>query len=377
MNTNPRPTYSVARVAPAEARDDLLRLWADNLQVETSPAAKFDWIYRAAPLLPEQVWLLRASTSPAAVGTAGLGLRRMQLPHGDASAGLLADLAVDKAHRSLGPAIAIVREVKSWALGHLDLAYGFPNAHAQGVFKRTGYHPLGTITRWARVLRHAGYAARVRELELPRVPPAARDLLYRAAEQPWFAALAGAAVDVTQLARRSPAAIEAARRLRVDATDAPDPAALDELWARARGEYGVVAHRGGAVLSWRFPASPRRRWYGARARGAADSALRAYALVERSDDGAAHIKDLFGHPADVIALLDLLPALAYRAGASSLSMRYLGAPWLADALAARGFTARQADRLIVVATAATMPAASAEAVRKADTWHLTDFDEDA
>lgn len=376
MSAPPRPTYSVDRVAPVDARDDLLRLWADNLQVETSPAAKFDWIYRDAPLLPENVWLVRASTTRAAVGTAGLGLRRMQLPHGDATAGLLADLAVDKAHRSLGPAMAIVREVKSWALGHLDLAYGFPNALAQGVFKRTGYHSLGTITRWARVLRHAGYAARVRELELPRVPPAARDLLYRAAEQPWFAALAGAAVDVTQLARRSPAALEAARRLRVEMADAPDPGALDELWARARGEYGIVAHRGGTVLAWRFPASPRRRWYGARARGG-DPALRAYALVERSDDGAAHIKDLFGHQADVVALLDLLPALAYRAGATSLSMRYLGAPWLSDALAARGFTARQADRLIVVATAENMPAASAEAVRKADSWHLTDFDEDA
>jgi hypothetical protein len=372
----PRPSYSVARVSPGDAREDLLRLWSENLHVETTPAAKFDWLYRAAPLLPEHVWLLRASTAAAPVGTAGVGLRRMQLPHGDATSGLLADLAVDKAHRSVGPALTLVRDVKSWALGALDMAYGFPNALAQGVFKRVGYHPLGTITRYARVLRHAGYAARVRELELSRVPPPARELLYRAAEQPWFAAVAGAAVDVAQLARRSPAAVEAARRLRVDHADTPDAAALDALWARARNEHAVIGHRSGAVLTWRFPPSPRRTWYCARARSG-DHALRSYALVERSDDGAAHIKDLFGHKPDVVALLDLLPALVYRTGATSLSMRYLGAAWLADALAARGFTARQADRLIVVGTRDAMPAASAEAVRNPDSWHLTDFDEDA
>jgi hypothetical protein len=79
----------------------------------------------------------------------------------------------------------------------------------------------------------------------------------------------------------------------------------------------------------------------------------------------------------MVALLDLLPALAYRTGATSLSMRYLCASWLSDALAARGFVARQADRLIVAGTADAMPAASAAAVRLPDSWHLTDFDEDA
>lgn len=378
-----RPAYTIARAAPADARADLVRLWSENLHVEGSPEAKFDWLYRDAPLCPADVFMVRAALGDApvaTVGTAGVGLRRMQLPGEggaplDVTSGLLSDLAVDKAHRGLGPALSLVREVRTWALGHLGMAYGFPNALAQGVFKRVGYHPLGTITRWACVLRHAGYASRVRELELGKVPPAARALLYRAAEQPWFAAVAGAAVDVAQLARRSPAAVAAARRLRVDSADGADPAALDALWTAARDEHEVIGHRTGDVLRWRFPLSPRRTWYLARGRGGGE-ALRAYAIVERADDGSAHIKDLFGRRDDVVALLELLPALVYRTGALNLSMRFLGAAWLADALAARGFSARQSDRLIVVDTAAALPAATAARVRAPEAWYLTDFDED-
>ncbi len=371
----PRPTYAVARVRPAAARDELLRLWSENLQLERSPEAKYAWLYDDAPQRPDDVFLLRASLDGATstVGTAGLGVRRFQLGDvaPDVTAGLLADLAVDKAHRSVGPALALVREVKSFALAGHALAYGFPNALAQGVFKRVGYDVLGTIGRYARVLRHAEYAARVRELELSRVPSTARELLYKVAEQPLLAAMAGAAVDLAQLARRSPAAVEAARRLRVETTEALDPAAVDALWARARGEHGVIAHRTGEVLAWRFPTTGPRTWYAAHARDATRG-LRAYALVERDGDGVAHVKDLFGHRPDMIGLLDLLPALVYRTGATSLSMRYLGAPWFREALVERGFSERESKRMIAVGAAE----GTRDLVKDPERWHLTDFDED-
>ncbi len=377
----PRPTYSVIRVPPSDARADLLRLWSENLHLESTPAAKYDWLYTTAPNPPDTVVLLRASDSTTAVGTAGVGVRHFQIgaSHPSASAGLLADLAVDKAHRSVGPALALVRETKAYALATHGFAYGFPNHLAEGVFKRVGYVTLGTIGRWARVLRHAEYASRVRELELARVPPAARELLYRAVEQPLFAAMAGAAVDLAQLARRSPAAAEASRRLRVDATATPPVAALDALWEGSRGDHGVVAHRTGAVLAWRFPSSAKRTWYTAYARGGSSHAaeLRVYALVERSDDGTAHIRDLFGHRADMPAMLDLLPGLVYRTGATSLSMRYLGGQWLAESLESRGFAPRESKRMIAVAAAEHLDPGLAAQVHSPEGWHLTDFDEDA
>ena len=369
------------RVRPADAREDLLRLWAENLQLESPAEAKYAWLYQDAPISPEDVWLLRATLEGAVstVGTAGVGVRKFQVGEGanDVTAGLLADLAVDKAHRSVGPALGLVRAVKESVLGKGDapgaqsFAYGFPNALAEGVFKRVGYQVLGVIGRYARVLRHAEYAARVRELELSSVPPAARELLYKVAEQPLLAAMAGAAVDMAQLARRSPAAVEAARRLRVEPVPMLDGAAVDALWARARGEHAVVAHRTGAVLAWRFPVEKRRTWYAAYSRDTSRG-LRAYALVERHDDGSAHLKDLFGHRSDMVGLLDLLPGLVYRTGATSLSMRYLGAGWLKDALIERGFSERESTRMIAVGATESVR----NAVMRPESWHLTDFDED-
>ncbi len=369
--TAPPPAYQVERARPEDVADELCALWGRNLTVEGGVHAKYDWLYRRAPRRGEDVFLLLAADGTR-VGTAGLAVRGMQLGDHDGTAGLLADLAVDKAHRSVGPALALVRTVKQWALGHHDVAYGFPNKLAAGVFKRVGYGSLGTITRWARVLRHASYATRVRELDLGKVPPAARAWIYRAASLPGFAAVAGAAIDVAQLARRSPAAAAATRRLKLRSAPAPDPA-VERLWAQARGDYEICSHRTHAVLAWRYPVAPAREWVTAYAR--TDGELRAYAVIERDGDNA-YVKDLFGHKDDVLGLLDLLPTALYRAGVHSVSMRYLGASWLSDGLAARGFEPRQADRMIAVAAGEGLPAHLRARVVDPGAWHLTDFDED-
>jgi hypothetical protein len=154
-----------------------------------------------------------------------------------------------------------------------------------------------------------------------------------------------------------------------------DGAAVDALWARARGEHAVVAHRTGAVLAWRFPVEQRRTWYAAYSRDPSRG-LRAYALVERDDEGGAHLKDLFGHRADMVGLLDLLPGLVYRTGATALSMRYLGAGWLKDALLERGFSERESKRMIAVGIADGLEDGVKDALRRPERWHLTDFDED-
>lgn len=365
------PAYTVERTRPDDVADDLCALWDRNLTVEGGVRAKFAWLYRDAPRRASDVFLLVAGDG-ARVGTAGVGVRGIQLGDRDGAAGLLADLAVDKNHRSVGPALALTRAVKEWALGQYDIAYGFPNKLAAGVFKRVGYRTLGTITRWARVLRHRGYVDRVRQLDLQRVPPAVRELLYRGVEWPGFASVASRAIDVAQLARRSPATVAAARQLRL--SPAGNPArAIDDLWRRARGEYEVCGFRTHEVLAWRYPPAPHRGWWHAYARGGGE--LRAYAVVDRIDNHA-HIKDIFGHRAEVLQLLDLLPPALYRSGAHSISFRYLGASWLSDGLSARGFQPRQSERMIAVGIGDALPAAMHARIGDATAWHLTDFDED-
>lgn len=70
-------------------------------------------------------------------------------------AALLADLAIDRAHRTVLPALILQHAVKRHVDASYDLSYGFPNAHAVGIHRRIGYHEHGTMPRYVRVLRHA------------------------------------------------------------------------------------------------------------------------------------------------------------------------------------------------------------------------------
>jgi hypothetical protein len=221
------------------------------------------------------------------------------------------------------------------------------------------------------VLRHAGYASRVKDAELP-VPAPVKRAVERAAEVPALAALAGRTVDVVRLVQRAPSALAAARQIKLSWLDAPDER-IDQLWASAKDEHGVVGARTSALLRWRFPPGERIKLALACARDG--GAPRAYALIEQIDD-VAHVRDIFGHHDAVGTLLDLLVPALYPRGAASLSIRYLGAPWLVEALESRGFVRRPGERMIAVGVSERLSTDEKAAIADVAQWHLTDLDED-
>jgi len=98
--------------------------------------------------------------------------------------------------------------------------------------------------------------------------------------------------------------------------------------------------------------------------------------VEHDDDtGALHIRDLFGHRGALGAMVDAVLAFAWQTGASSVSVRFLGAPAVERQLVARGFSPRGESRCVVVAADAAVP----DHGRLEDTarWHLFDVDEES
>jgi hypothetical protein len=118
-------SYVVRRCRPEEARGAVEELWQRNLTLEQSAAEKFAWLYEQAPEPPEALFVLEAKVAEGAlrpVGTAGVGIRQIAVGEQRLRAGLLADLAVDRDHRTVAPALRLVREVKTWALGELELA---------------------------------------------------------------------------------------------------------------------------------------------------------------------------------------------------------------------------------------------------------------
>ena len=347
----PARSYQAVRVDPHEHRDELVRLWATNLSVQGSPHAKLDWLYLRSPFGPGEAFLLR-DDSGAAVGCAGITTR--ELWHGDAvvRAALLADLAIDRAHRTGMPALVLQRATKRHVEAQYDLAYGFPNANAVALHRRIGFVELGAMTRYVRILRHGGYFER----EYGR-PLAART--------------AGGVVDGAKLAVRLARAVRPALRAQLAWLSDFDPR-FDRLWQQHHGLWGVVCRRDAAFLRWRFLRKPHEtvRVAGLVERGG--DRLLAYAIVGGEPGEFAHLLDVFG-PLDALSdLLTLLvPALTLR-GHTALGMRFLGDPRIHGLLLDHGMAMRGAQRSVIVTFGPRVDGA----LRNTSAWYVTDLDED-
>jgi len=345
--------YRAVHVAPDRSRDELVRLWADNLAVVGDLHAKLDWLYLANPSGPGEAFVLR-DAGDAAVGCAGITPRELWRGDRVLRVALLADFAIDRPHRTGLPALVLQRATKQHVEAGYELGYGFPNASAVAIHRRIGFFELGGMARYVRVLRHGGYIA-------------------RRYGRPTAARVAGAIVDAAKLVVRWARAARPVLNARLVWRDDVDPR-FDELWQRSRGQWGIACRRDAAFLHWRFVAKPVDRVRIATLVARGGDRLLAYAIVGGRPGDMAHVHDLFG-PLDAIGdLLTLLVPSLTLAGHTAVSMRYLGDPRMAELLIAHGMSPRDADRKVI----ACLPARCTDAaLRDAATWYLTDLDEDA
>jgi hypothetical protein len=364
--------YEVVAREPARVKSELCELWRDNLTLACTAEAHFDRLYRDAPDPAPAVFVLCAAGGAGdaqIVGANGFSIRRFQLGAGvEDRAAVSGDLVVGRAHRSLLPALRLIRAVREHTAGEYAFCYGFPNAKAEGVMARAGFHVLGKTTRYARVLRHASYLPSV--AARAGAPRQLTAIVRSAAPLRLLGRALSPVIDVARLAGGLPEIAEAQRRYSLAWTGAVD-GRFDELWTRARREYDVIGARTAALLRWRYPraeiAALERR---------SDRTLVAYAVIERdATTRAAHIRDVFGHKSALGPLFDLLLPAVWWAGAHSISIRVLGAPYLVEALVDRGFEPRGERRTVVVHVGRAHEAARAR-IESADTWHLLDLDED-
>jgi hypothetical protein len=361
-------TYEVVAENPERVRAELCRLWKHNLSAEDGTAEeKFQRLYREAPDPAESVFVVQAKVPDGGarpVGTMGVGVRRYQIATRSVRVGVSADLAIDREHRVLLPALRLLQAVKAFVSTHCAFAYGFPNKKAEPVMRRAGFHVLASTARYARVLRHARYASRLATRE--GIPP----LVVRAAQNEHIGTVAGGLFDVARLAFGGIDVVRAAAA-HTFAWATHFDARFDALWSSARSDYDIVGARTAAFLSWRYPAPARdiatlvRR---------ADDSLRAYAIVQHDPEtGVADIRDVFGHADALGPLLDLLlPALWLR-DVPSVSVRFVGAPRVVALLRARGFDLRENGRSVLLMIGNDE---DGERLMDARRWHVFNVDED-
>lgn len=257
----------------------------------------------------------------------------------------MADYAVAETHRTLGPALQLMKQGLAVGRSQYDWVYGLPNAKSEAVCKRSGLQRWGSIGRWTRLLRTG-------------------TLLRRWLPGPVAAVLAPLA-DLALVLR------DAVRLPHGDTLHWEDgqhfPSALDTVWQR-RGAELSVSDRSRALLEWRFASEPG-RWTLSLARRFDGSAF-GY-VVWRLDDKVALIADfLCVNPVQQTATL--LRAFAWHLRgrpAERLTLEFFGSPQVMEGLREAGFLRRPEDQPLYVAHG-TQQAPAAEC------WYFTGFDRD-
>jgi hypothetical protein len=314
----------------------------------------YDAFYRDCPYGPPVLKFLRHEPSKAVVGTGGVGPRRVLWRDREIRAGVLAHFCVKPAHRSVKPAIFMLRSMVEASRGRFDVLYGFPRPKAAAVCKLAGYKEGGELIRRVKVLRHEKYVARF--LPRPLAVPVGRllDLAFRIGD------------IVRRPGRRTVPFAEW--------TDTVDPR-MGELWENTDHGDGWTTVRDTEALRWRFDRllSTRRRYLLlGNVRGGPLSAWFACDTHPR-DASMLTINDFWSsdgvHAIDPRAIRTLCRA-ARDEGFHALELRFTGSEQAHASWASEGFAERGRQPLFVLWLD---PDLAGDLVGK---MHITDIDND-
>jgi len=348
--------YSVTHIDdPARREEALLRLWSSsNLHASDDPRHKYAWFYLNNPAGAATAFFLHEE-SAGLVGCCGLGSRIVWVDGVPQTVGLFADFAVEPAHRTALPALMLQRALCSGAQQQFPLTYGFPNSAAIGIFKRIGFPLLGSMSRYAKVLRHAKYVERV----------------VRFAPLAW---LLGAVLDVLARLRDRVGLLLRRRSRRLEWLPEPD-ARFTKCFERARGRYRFIGDRSTETLRWRFTQRPGRPSRFVVLTDAANDVL-AYAAILQKEEGVALIADFLAVDDEALdeLLARMIPVLRAR-GFGLATTFFLGPEWIATVLRSRGFVPRESAKFVVVGAGRGL-SVPADALTSVKDWYLTEADRD-
>lgn len=321
--------YRVVAGDLARDHDAILAVWLRNLTSLTKLEEKYRWHFENNPYGPGRCWLLLDGDRP--IGTAFLGMRSLQIGPEVQRIGVACDLAVDREHRFLLPALMLQKAVtSSLASSGASMVYGLPNHNGSATARRVGYRDAGEVHRYVRVLSVTPYLERRSGIRYGR--------------------LAGAVADVAYSAF-----MKYTDRLHGDYVvemESGFDERFDELWNSRKQDLPIAMVRDRQYLNWRFGQCPLRNYTTLTLLTADRSRLAGYA-VQYMDGDCMTLADLLSGPKreDADALITAALIYARGAGARSLSLQGSLPAELRAVLANRGFRQRTESPLTAKAPA--------------------------
>ena len=341
-------TYSVITTIAADVGDTMVRLWRRNFDSlsEEQAEKKLQQFYLRNPAGSGAVFLLRHDQSNEDVGIQTIVARRFVGRAGLLSVGCLADFAVDISHRSLGPALQLVRTSVAQCSADHSILYGFPNPKSEAILRRAGLSPFLNMTRYVAVLRSRYYL-----------------------ERHWTSRLLGAAswfVDIGLMLVEWARVYRYARSIVWDDTTADED--IESIWRSATQGNCLLSDRSLAMLRWRFEASGSDSWKFEVARDRLTSKPLGY-VVWQSRNGVVIVGDyLCADPErQTLSLMVSFLRIARQAGCNAISLEHGGSAAVAAALIGAGFHSRDCNPLYMW---------GGDALSQESNWYFTSFDRD-
>lgn len=350
------PPYEVISADVDSFETTLVQLWTASFNdlSEESATTKIKQFYRENPAGCGAIFLLRDCSTQANIGVQTLVARSFFVQGELWTAGTMADFAVDAAHRTLGPALQLLKASIASSRNRLAFLYGLPNRKAEPIMRRAGLEPLLKMGRYGTPIRSRQYLKGKISSPLLTVIAPLVDTVLRAIA--WFRLLSLGGAVSWRLAEGSD---------------------FDAIWVLGRREL-IISDRSAATLCWRFGlvAKPNGS---AVADGACSTPWRASValvgpmtfgyVVWALRDGVAVIGDfLCATPlVDTGRLLAAFWHLARSKGAAAISLEFCGSSDIDDALRRAGFSLRETSPVYAVLHQ-SLPATTG--------WYLTGFDRD-
>jgi len=289
-----------------------------------SDIRRFRWLYKENPFGRARAWLAYDGVDHP-IGMAALFPRKMYIGGSIQPGAVLGDFCVDPKHRTLGPALQLLRAELALANGgEFAVCYDFPSSVMTTVYKRVGLQAEANSVRLIRPLRAGKIVARI-------IPFS------------WLARPLAMVIDqLSAIAAHRP---RGAVGLDFHVEGTPFASEYDDLAARVGSAWGDCTLRSAAYLNWRYRQHPYSSFEVVSARRQGE--LLAYCVLTTSAEGAL-IVDLFGIPdAAVVASLvrHVIRMLRLR-GLDAISLPILAAKNWVRLLEQIGFWRRELSSVV-------------------------------
>ncbi len=353
-------SYVTVPMQPAH-RDAVVRLWSENLPAPEHQQNLFErsaWAYTDKPGGVARTVVALDEKSGEPVGCGSVYPRSVTAGGSCLQAGVLADFAVSRTHRSGAAALLIQRALVrgTGAEPELSFMYGLPNEAALPVFRRVGYKAIGRVRSWVKPLR-AAYKLReyVPGASIARVAALPVDSYLTAADE--------------RRARRF-------RQTRSFVLDRADHR-FDVLWSRGSPNDRLMGERSARYLNWRYAtrSSSPRQFFCVQESDASD--LLGYVAFSRHGNKIV-VNDLFAVDPEEAAERVLLQFTSEmrREGCDSVFVVYFGDPRLDQCFNRTGFLARSTPERSVMVLARALSDEQARHITGPETWCLFDGEMD-